>query len=89
MAEFHVYEINNLKDENHLFSNLEHTIWEAGIFIGEQEIKNYVIRHGNECRFTIPTTEISYFEWLFKENKKTASFRLPFKRETNGRSSGG
>ena len=48
LTEFHVYEINNLKDENHLFSNLEHTIWEAGIFIGEQEIKNYVIRHGNE-----------------------------------------
>lgn len=88
MAEFHVYEINNLKDENHLFSNLEHTIWEAGIFIGEQEIKNYVIRHGNECRFTIPTTEISYFECYLKKIKNRF-FRLPFKRETNGRSSGG
>lgn len=74
LTEFHVYEINNLKDENHLFSHLEHTIWEAGIFIGEQEIKNYVIRHGNECRFTIPTTEISYFECYLKKIKKPLLF---------------
>ena len=74
LTEFHVYEINNLKDENHLFSNLEHTIWEAGIFIGEQEIKNYVIRHATECRFTIPTTEISYFECYLEKIKKPLFF---------------